>query len=113
MINRTTIIGRLTSDPRIKVFEGDVRVASFTLAIDRSYSAEHETDFIPVTAWRKTAEIIEKYLSKGCLCGVTGRLQSRSYDPGDGTKRYVVEVVADEVQLLQSAEQTGAKNSGR
>ena len=104
MINRTTLLGRLTADPRVKVFENDVKAVSFTLAVDRSYGQDHETDFIPVVAWRKTADICEKYLSKGSLCGIAGRLQSRSYTAEDGSRRSVVEVLAEEVQLLSRSD---------
>ena len=111
MINKTLLIGRLTREPEVKKFQGDTAVASFTLAVDRSFKnkdGEKEADFIPVVAWRKTAELLEKYTHKGDMLAVVGRLQTRSYEAQDGSKRYVTEVVADEVQFLS----TKAKTSG-
>lgn len=104
MINKVILIGRLTRDPEVKYLQQGVAVASFTLAVDRTFKnkdGEKEADFIPVVVWRKTAELCEKYLFKGSLTAVVGRLQTRTYDAADGTKRYVTEVIADEVQFLQ------------
>lgn len=102
MVNKVILIGRLTRDPDMRTV-GDARVANFTLAVDRTFknqNGEREADFIPVVVWRKTAELCERFLTKGSMCAVTGRLQVRSYDANDGTKRYVTEVVADEVQFF-------------
>ncbi len=106
MINKVTLIGRLTRDPEIRTLSNGVCVASFTLAVDRTFKnkdGEKEADFIPVVVWRKTAELCEKFLSKGSMTAVVGRIQTRNYDAADGTKRYVTEVVADEVQFLSSS----------
>ncbi len=109
MINKVTLIGRLTRDPEMRMLANGVAVASFTLAVDRTFKnkdGEKEADFIPIVVWRKTAELCEKYLSKGSLAAVVGRIQTRNYDAADGTKRYVTEVVADEVQFLSSRQET-------
>ena len=105
MINKTLLIGRLTKEPEVKKFQGGTAVASFTLAVDRSFKNKdgaREADFIPIVAWRKTAELLEQYTRKGDMLAVAGRIQTRSYETPDGSKRYVTEVVADEVQFLST-----------
>ena len=112
MINNVTLVGRLTKDPEIKETSGGVKVGAFTLAVDRNYknsNDERETDFIPVVVWRKTAEICEKYLKKGNMCGVVGSVQTRSYEAQDGTKRYVTEILANEVQFFSSGNKESAE----
>ena len=103
MINNVTLVGRLTADPAVKELDGGVKVANFTLAVEKTYKnkdGERDANFIPVVVWRKTAEIAEKWLRKGSMCGIVGSIETRSYDAQDGTKRYVTEVVASELQLL-------------
>ena len=106
MLNRVVLIGHLTKDPELRTTSNDISVTSFTIAVDRNFNnqqGEKETDFIPVVAWRKLADTCAKYLAKGRLVAVSGRMQVRSYEGKDG-KRYVTEVVADEVQFLERAE---------
>lgn len=105
-MNKTVLIGRLTKDPELKFMPGSGNaVSTFTLAVDRRFTnketGEREADFIPIVVWGKQAESCANYLTKGKLSGVSGRIQTRSYDAKDGTKRYVTEVVADEVQFLE------------
>ncbi|MBQ1501399.1 MAG: single-stranded DNA-binding protein [Firmicutes bacterium] len=103
MLNRIVLIGRLTRDPELRYTQSGVAVASFTLAVDRKFknqAGEREADFIPVVVWRQMAETCNTYLSKGKLAAVDGRLQIRSYEAKDGTKRTVAEVVADDVRFL-------------
>lgn len=103
-MNKVVLIGRLTKDPELRFTPGNgTAVASFTLAVDRRFKREgqQEADFIPIVVWGKQAESTANYMSKGKLMGVSGRIQTRSYDAKDGTKRYVTEVVADEVQFLE------------
>ncbi len=114
MINKVFLIGRLTRDPEVKYFQGGTAVASFTLAVDRNFKSkdgDKEADFIPVVAWRKTAELCEKYVFKGNMLAVVGRIQTRSYDAQDGSKRYVTEVVADEIQFLSNPSQSQRQES--
>lgn len=101
-MNKITLIGRLTKDPELKYTpgKGDA-VATFTIAVDRIFSKTKEADFIPVVVWGKQAESTATYVSKGKLIGVAGRLQVRSFDAKDGSKRYVTEVIAEEVQFLE------------
>lgn len=104
MINRTVLVGRLTKDPELRYTPNGVAVASFTLACDRPFTnqnGDREADFIRCQVWRRTAENVANYLSKGSLAGVDGRIQTRSYDKDDGTKVFISEVVADRVQFLE------------
>ncbi len=103
MLNRIILIGRLTRDPELRYVPSGHPVASFTLAVDRSFAnqqGERETDFIDIVTWRKLAEQVSQHLSKGRLVAVEGRLQIRSYETQDGQKRRVAEVVADGVRFL-------------
>jgi len=103
-LNKVVLIGRLTKDPELKFTPGNgTAVATFTVAVDRKFSkdGQKEADFIPIVVWGKQAESTANYTGKGKLIGISGRIQVRSYDAKDGTKRYVTEVVAEEVQFLE------------
>ncbi len=102
MLNRVILIGRLTRDPELKYIPSGTPVASFTLAVDRSFTnkdGEREADFIPIVVWRKQAENCANYLGKGSLVAVDGRMQVRTYEQ-DGQRRYITEVIADSVRFL-------------
>ena len=101
-INNVTLVGRLTRDPELRKTQTGQSVCSITLAIDRPKGKDgtEAADFPSVVAWGKTAEILDQYAHKGSQIGVTGRLQTRSYDDKDGHKVYVTEVVANQIQLL-------------
>ncbi|KAA1039143.1 single-stranded DNA-binding protein [Macrococcus equipercicus] len=104
MINRLVLVGRLTKDPEYRVTPSGVAVATFTLAVNRNFTnaqGERQADFLNCIVFRKQAENVNAYLSKGNLAGVDGRLQSRSYDNQEGRKVYVTEVVCDSVQFLE------------
>jgi len=112
-MNKIVLIGRLTKDPELKFTPGTgTAVATFTLAVDRRFSkdGQKEADFIPIVVWGKQAESTANYMSKGKLIGINGRIQTRNYDAKDGTKRYVTEVVAEEVQFLEWGGSNGNKN---
>ncbi len=103
MLNKVILIGRLTRDPELRYTPNGVSVATFTLAVNRSYTnreGQREADFIPIVTWRGLADTCGKYLGKGRLVAVSGRLQVRSYDTPEGQRRYITEVIADEVQFL-------------
>lgn len=104
MLNHIVLMGRLTRDPELRRTGSGVAVASFTIACDRDFgqNGQKETDFIDVTAWRNTAEFVEKYFSKGRMAVVSGRLQIRSWTDKDGNKRKTAEVVADSVYFGDS-----------
>ncbi|MCY0878138.1 MAG: single-stranded DNA-binding protein [Firmicutes bacterium] len=103
MLNRIVLIGRLTRDPEVRYTPQGVPVASFTLAVDRPFTnqqGQRETDFIDCLAWRKLGETVGNHLTKGRLVAVEGRLQVRSYEAQDGSRRRVAEVVCDAVRFL-------------
>ncbi len=99
-MNKIILIGRLTADPELRYTPSGQPVANFSLAIDRKFSKNDETDFIPVVAWRRLAEICKEYLHKGKLVAIEGRLQTRKYETPEGQRRTAFEVVADEMQML-------------
>ncbi len=104
-MNRAILVGNLTRDPELRVLPSGVSVCTFTIAINRRFAnqqGEREADFIPIVVWRAQAESCSRYLHKGSKCAVCGSIQTRTYDAQDGSKRYVTEVVADEVQFLDS-----------
>ena len=102
-MNKCFIIGNLTRDPELKTTTSGKSVCNFTVAVSRRFSGpngEREADFIPVVVWGKPAENCAKYLRKGSQCATAGSIQVRNYEANDGSRRYVTEVVADEVQFL-------------
>ena len=106
MLNRITIMGRMTRDPELRRTGSGIAVASFTLSVDRDFSSkdsgEKETDFIDCVAWRQSGEFVSKYFSKGRMAVVSGRLQIRNWEDNDGNKRRTAEVVADNVYFCDS-----------
>ncbi len=103
-MNKVILIGRLTRDPELRFTPSGVAVSTVTLAVDRRISSsgqEKSTDFIQVVIWGKQAESTANYIAKGCKFGVCGRIQTRNYDDRDGNKRYVTEVVAEEVSFIE------------
>ncbi|AYP68471.1 helix-destabilizing protein [Exiguobacterium phage vB_EalM-137] len=114
MINRVVLVGRLTREPEMRYTQSGIAVTRFTLACDRPFSGQdgkREADFIDCVVWRKQAENVSKYLSKGSMAGVDGRLQISSYEGQDGQKRYRAEVVADSVRFLSSKGDGGRDNA--
>ena len=104
-MNNVNLVGRLTKDVELKYTGSQTAVATGTLAVNRQFKSangEKETDFINIVAWRKTAEILSNYASKGSQIGITGRIQTRNYEGNDGKRVYVTEVVAETVMLLDS-----------
>lgn len=105
MINRVILVGRLTKDPEYRQTQSGVSTTTFTLAVNRTFknkNGEGEADFINVVVFRQQAENVSKYLSKGSLAGVDGRFQSRNYENNEGRRVFVTEVVADNVQFMDS-----------
>ena len=117
-MNKVVLIGRLTKDPDLKFTPGSgAAVTTLTLAVDRynTKTGQNEADFIPVVIWGKQAESTANYMSKGGQVAISGRIQTRSYDAKDGTKRYVTEVVADQfggVQFLGSKSSINQDSNG-
>jgi single-strand DNA-binding protein len=106
------LIGRLTHDPELRYTPNGQPVANFSLAVDRKLSKNDETDFIPVVAWRRLAEICNEFLHKGKLVAIEGRLQVRSYEDKEGRRQRAFEVVADEMQMLDRSSGGGGGGGG-
>jgi len=101
-MNNVIMIGRLTRDPELRFVAGSGKaVANFSLAVNRPFSKDKQADFFRVVIWGKPAENVAQYLTKGKLVGVKGYLTSRSYDAANGEKKYVTEIVADNVEFLE------------
>ncbi len=105
-MNKTILMGRLTKDPELTSTSNGISRCSFTVAVDRRFKSadgERETDFIPVVAWRSTAEFVSRYFAKGQRIALVGSIQVRSWDDQQsGQRRYITEVVADEVYFADS-----------
>ena len=107
-MNKAILIGNLTRDPETRTTASGVTMCQFTIAVNRRFVNQQgvrEADFIPIVTWRQTAELCSRYLSKGRKVAVEGVIQVRSYDAQDGSKRYVTEVIADNVDFLPSPSQ--------
>lgn len=106
-MNSINLLGRLTKDPEIRYTQNGKCVAQFSLAVNRpvaNQDGQREADFIPVVVWGKTAEAVGNYVKKGQRLLVNGRLQIRNYDAKDGSKRYVSEVIANNVEFIERKE---------
>lgn len=104
-MNKVILIGRLTADPEGSVTQSGISKSTFTLAVDRRFknaNGDKQTDFPRIVCWRQTADFVNKYIRKGRKVGIVGELQTRTYDAQDGSKRYVTEVLAAEVEALDS-----------
>lgn len=104
-MNQVTLIGRTTKDVEINTTSSGIAVARFSLAVDRQTKKgeEKESDFFNIVCWRGLGETCAKYLKKGRKCCIVGRLENRSYQAQDGTNRYVTEVIATDVEFLDSS----------
>lgn len=115
-MNKVVLIGRLTKDAELSYApKTGLQIAKFTLAVDRRFSKENqkkEADFIPIVVFGNTAEALTTYTAKGKLISVSGRIQTRTYDDKEGSKRYITEIVADEVQFIEWASKGTTSNDG-
>lgn len=113
MINRFIGVGRLTKDPEFRTMPNGVSVTTFTIAVNRTFTnaqGEREADFINCVTFRKQADNVNKFLTKGSLAGVEGRIQTRSYENNEGRRIFVTEVVCDSVQFLDTKNNNGNNN---
>lgn len=99
MMNKIILIGRMTKNAEVRYTQSNKAVAQFSLAVNRP--GKKETDFINIIAWDKLGEIVQKYTHKGSLIAVEGRLQTRTYEDNNGNKKYITEVVANNINLLE------------
>ena len=101
-MNKVIIVGRLAQDPEVRYTQAGIAVATFSIAVDNGYGEHKRTDFIPVVAWRKLAEVCGNNLTKGRRVLVEGSLQIRTYETQDGQKRRVAEVVAQNIEFMDT-----------
>ena len=112
-LNKVILIGNLTADPELKQTTSGISVVSFTIAINRRYQSKTASegqptaDFINIVAWRQSAEFVSRFFKKGKPILVCGSIQTRNYTDNQGNKRYVTEVVADEVGFVESKSDSG------
>ncbi|VTY17588.1 single-stranded DNA-binding protein [Streptococcus anginosus] len=114
MINNVVLIGRLTRDPELRYTPSNIAVATFNLAVNRNFKnqdGEREADFINCVAWQKSAENLANWTRKGMLIGITGLIQTRSYENQQGQRVYVTEVVADSFQVLEKRDNSANHSS--
>lgn len=111
-MNKVFLIGRLTNDTELATTASGINYCRFSLAVGRPHSKENETDFFNIVAWRGLAENCAKYLKKGSQCAIVGTLQNNTYEK-DGTRLTVTQIVADEVEFLQSLKNTERKVENR
>ena len=114
MINNVVLVGRMTRDAELRYTPSNVAVATFTLAVNRTFKSqngEREADFINCVMWRQQAENLANWAKKGSLIGVTGRIQTRNYENNDGQRVYVTEVVAENFQMLESRNQQSSNDT--
>lgn len=112
MLNNVVLVGRMTKDAELRYTPQNQAVATFTLAVNRNFknaNGEREADFINCVIWRQQAENLANWAKKGVLIGITGRIQTRSYENQQGQRVYVTEVIADNFQLLESRNQSQDK----
>lgn len=116
MINSVTLVGRMAGDAELKYVNESMAVATFRLAVNRNFKGQdgkREADFINCVIWRQQAENLASWAKKGALIGITGRIQTRSYENQQGQRVYVTEVVADTFQLLESRkDREGGQSQG-
>ena len=106
-MNKAFLIGNLTRDPELRTLPSGVSVCTFTIAINRKFVNQQgvrEADFLNIVAWRQLGETCARYLSKGRKVAIDGRLQARSFDAQGGSKRYITEIIADQVEFLPSGQ---------
>lgn len=114
-MNKVILTGRLTADPEASVTQSGISKSTFTLAVDRRFrnaNGDKQTDFPRIVCWRQTADFVNKYIKKGRKVGVVGELQTRTYDAQDGSKRYVTEVLAVEVEAMDSPKKNDNGSGG-
>lgn len=114
-MNKVILIGRLARDPELRYTAGNnTAVCQTSIAVDRRFKSENQptADFIPIVAWRQTAEFISKYFTKGSRIAIVGSIQTRSWDDAEGKKHYATEVIVDEAEFCESRKQEGGYQGG-
>ena len=108
-MNKVELVGRLTKEPEVKLTSNQTEYCNFTVAVDRKFKdkdGNRQADFIICVAWKQTATFIQKYFHKGNKIGLTGSIQTRTFDDNEGRKVFVTEVLVDDVEFVESANKT-------
>ena len=111
-MNKVIMIGNLANDPEARTTQSGISQSTFRIAVQRRFANQQgvrEADFFTVIAWRQTADFCNRYLSKGRRVAVEGSIQNRSYDAQDGSKRYVTEIIAENIEALSSRNEDGGQ----
>ncbi len=114
MFNLVVLTGRLTADPELKTTQSGISVTSFSIAVNRRFTRageEQQTDFINIVAWRQSAEFVAKYFKKGSMIGIEGSIQTRKYTDKNGNNRTAFEVVANNVQFVESKRDSAGQDN--
>lgn len=112
-MNKVELVGRLTKDPEIRLTANQTQFCQFTVAVDRKFkdaNGQRQADFISCLAWKNTAVFIQKYFKKGNRIGLVGSIQTRNYEDNNGQKKYITEVIVDEVEFVESQNTTQVQN---
>ena len=112
-MNNCSLIGRLTKDPEVKKTQSGTSVCSFTIAVDRRFKnadGTRQTDFIPCVGWRQVADILGQYFHKGSRIGISGSIQTRSYEDNTGRNVFVTEVLAEQIEFIDKRSETQEQN---
>lgn len=107
-MNKVELVGRLVKDPEVKLTSNQTKFCSFTIAVDRRFkdaNGQRQADFISCVAWKQTAEFIQKYFHKGNRIGICGSIQTRNYEDQNGQKHFITEVLAEEVEFVESQQE--------
>ena len=116
MINNVVLVGRIANDPEMKYSTSGMPITNFRVAVARqrkSESGEEQTDWLNIVCFQKTAEFVSQYMDKGSLVGIEGRIQSRTWEGNDGKRNYMVEIVANSVQALESRAEAERRRATR
>lgn len=114
-MNKVTLLGVVTKDPELRQTQSGISNCNFTLAVRRKFKnddGEYEADFLNCVAWKGTADICGKYLKKGSKCAIGGSIQTRSYDDKNGVKRYVTEIIVDDVEFIGNGDKNASAPKG-
>ena len=116
MINSVVLVGRIANDPEMKYTPSGMPITNFRIAVQRvrkSESGEEQTDWLNIVCFQKTAEFVAQYMDKGSLVGIEGRIQSRTWEGQDGKRNYMVEIIANSVQAMESRSEAERRRASR
>ena len=113
-MNKCELVGRLTKEPELKLTSNQTAYCNFTIAVDRRFkdqNGQRQADFINCVAWKQTATFVQKYFHKGNRIGVVGTIQTRQYEDQQGVKHFITEVLAEEIEFVESQQQAAPEQN--